>query len=269
VFLDRDGVLNQALVSDGKPRAPRTVDEFVILPGAVACLEELKRRGFTLLVVTNQPDVARGRQSIAVIEEMHRRLQAVLPVDDVLVCFHDEADNCHCRKPRPGLLIEAQQKYNQWFVPETQTEMRAADAPVLRETNSGSKRELGRFDLTDRRFNQLAKFPTLLVGNRRQQILNLRDAFPHESHNRNIGDATDPGVADQLKVKRCQALWLLRITSTGGFPFEQTPLAIQLADRIDIGHEFVAVRERADEFLLQVALRLANADSVISGELLQ
>jgi transaldolase len=112
VFLDRDGVLNQALVSDGKPRAPRTVDEFVILPGAVACLEELKRRGFTLLVVTNQPDVARGRQSIAVIEEMHRRLQAVLPVDDVLVCFHDEADNCHCRKPRPGLLIEAQQKYN-------------------------------------------------------------------------------------------------------------------------------------------------------------
>jgi D-glycero-D-manno-heptose 1,7-bisphosphate phosphatase len=111
VFLDRDGVLNRALVSDGKPATPRTVDEFEILPDAIACLEELKRRGFVLIVVTNQPDVARGLQSIAAIEEMHRRLLAALPVDDVLVCLHDEADNCQCRKPRPGLLIEAQRKY--------------------------------------------------------------------------------------------------------------------------------------------------------------
>jgi transaldolase len=112
VFLDRDGVLNRALVSDGKPGAPRTMDEFVIPPDRLVCLKELKRRGFTLIVVTNQPDFARGRQSIAAIEEMHRRLQAALPVDDVLVCLHDEADNCRCRKPRPGLLIEAQRKYD-------------------------------------------------------------------------------------------------------------------------------------------------------------
>ena len=111
VFLDRDGVLNRALVSDGKPGAPGTVDEFVVLPDALACLQELKRRGFALIVVTNQPDLARGRQSIAVIDEMHRRLRAALPVDDVLVCLHDNADDCQCRKPRPGLLIEAQQKY--------------------------------------------------------------------------------------------------------------------------------------------------------------
>jgi len=111
VFLDRDGVINQALVSDGLPGAPRTVDEFVVLPDALACLDELKRRGFTLIVVTNQPDVARGRQSTAAIEEMHRRLRAALPVDDVLVCLHDDADDCQCRKPRPGLLIEAQRKY--------------------------------------------------------------------------------------------------------------------------------------------------------------
>ena len=112
VFLDRDGVLNRAIVAGGRPGAPRTVEEFVILPGAVACLQELKRMGFTLIVVTNQPDVARGRQSVAAVQEMHRRLQAELPVDDVLVCLHDEADNCQCRKPRPGLLIEAQRKYN-------------------------------------------------------------------------------------------------------------------------------------------------------------
>jgi D-glycero-D-manno-heptose 1,7-bisphosphate phosphatase len=111
VFLDRDGVLNRALVTDGKPGTPRAVDEFVVFPDALACLEELKRRGFALIVVTNQPDVARGRQSIAVLEEMHRILEAALPVDDVLVCFHDNADDCKCRKPLPGLLIEAQRKY--------------------------------------------------------------------------------------------------------------------------------------------------------------
>jgi transaldolase len=112
VFLDRDGVLNRALVSNGKPGTPSTVDEFVILSDRLACLKELKQWGFALIVVTNQPDVARGRQSIAAIEEMHLRLQAALPVDDILVCLHDEADNCRCRKPRPGLLIEAQRKYD-------------------------------------------------------------------------------------------------------------------------------------------------------------
>ncbi len=111
VFLDRDGVLNQAIVSGGKPGAPRTLEEFGIPADRVACLEELKRRGFALIVVTNQPDVRRGRLSIAAIEEMHRKLRAALPVDDVLVCFHDEGDDCQCRKPRPGLLVEAQRKY--------------------------------------------------------------------------------------------------------------------------------------------------------------
>jgi transaldolase len=112
VFLDRDGVLNRALVHNGKPGAPRNVDEFVIPSDRLACLKELKRQGFALIVVTNQPDVARGRQSIAALEEMHRRLQAALPVDDVLVCLHDEADNCACRKPRPGLLMEAQRRHH-------------------------------------------------------------------------------------------------------------------------------------------------------------
>lgn len=112
VFLDRDGVLNQAIVHGDKPVAPRTLEEFVIPPDRAACLHHLKRCGFALIVVTNQPDVARGRQSIAVIEEMHRKLQAALPVDDILACFHDETDHCPCRKPRPGLLLEAGRKYD-------------------------------------------------------------------------------------------------------------------------------------------------------------
>ena len=62
-------------------------------------------------------------------------------------------------------------------------------------------RELGSFDLTNRRINYLAKLSTLLVGDRSQQILNLRDAFPYESHNGDVRDASDPGVADELKIK--------------------------------------------------------------------
>src|SRR6202140_2335175 len=158
---------------------------------------------------------------------------------------------------------------NQWFVAKTQPEVGTADAPVLRKTNPRPGRELGSFDLTNRCINQLAKLSTLLVGDRSQQILNLRDAFPHESHNGDVGDPSDPGVADQLEVKRCQTLRLLRITGAGGFPFEQTALAVQVANGIDIGHEIIAICERADQFLLCILLRLANADSVISGELLQ
>ena len=143
---------------------------------------------------------------------------------------------------------------NEWFVPKAQAEMCAADAPVLRETDSWAGRELGSFDLTDRRFDHLAKLPTLLFGNRSQQILNLRNAFPHESHNGNVGDASDPGVANQLKVKRCQPLGLVGVTSTGGFPFEQTPCAVQVADGIDIGHEFVAVCEWTNDFFCMLRL---------------
>src|SRR6202162_608205 len=115
--------------------------------------------------------------------------------------------------------------------------MGAADAPVLREADSWVGRELGSFDLTSGRFNQLAKLLTLLFRDRSQQVLNLRDAFPHKRHNGNIGDASDPGVADELKVKRSQPLGLVRITSTRGFPFQQAPRAVQMANGIDIRQE--------------------------------
>ncbi|HEX5431504.1 MAG TPA: HAD family hydrolase [Bryobacteraceae bacterium] len=111
VFLDRDGVLNRAIVTDGKPGTPASVDDFFIVPDAAACLRDLKDAGFSLIVVTNQPDVGRGLQHISVVEEMHRRLRKALPLDEVLVCFHDDAAHCACRKPRPGLLFEAQRKH--------------------------------------------------------------------------------------------------------------------------------------------------------------
>jgi len=107
VFLDRDGVLNQAVVRNGKPYPPGRVEEVELTAGAAAALLELKRRGFLLLVVTNQPDVARGKQTREAVEAIHRYMAGHLPLDEFRVCYHDDRDNCLCRKPRPGLLTQA------------------------------------------------------------------------------------------------------------------------------------------------------------------
>jgi D-sedoheptulose 7-phosphate isomerase len=111
VFLDRDGVLNEALIRNGKPYPPAEPAEFRLLPGTAEALARLKERDFLLLVVSNQPDVARGVQDRDTIEEMGRRLRADLPLDDVLICFHDDQDDCDCRKPRPGLITRAARQY--------------------------------------------------------------------------------------------------------------------------------------------------------------
>lgn len=111
VFLDRDGVLNEAVVRDGKPHPPAALADLRIPAGTAQALARLKERDFLLLVVTNQPDVARGTQQRQAVEDMGRRLRAELPLDDVLTCYHDDQDDCDCRKPRPGLMTRAAQRY--------------------------------------------------------------------------------------------------------------------------------------------------------------
>jgi D-glycero-D-manno-heptose 1,7-bisphosphate phosphatase len=106
VFLDRDGVLNEAVMRDGKPYPPESADELEIVPEAPAALERLRSRGLLLIVVTNQPDVARGTQTLEAVTAIHQRLERELPLDDVLLCPHDDRDNCSCRKPKPGLILE-------------------------------------------------------------------------------------------------------------------------------------------------------------------
>jgi D-glycero-D-manno-heptose 1,7-bisphosphate phosphatase len=107
VFLDRDGVLNEAFVRDGVPAPPRNLSEFRLLPGVQEACAALKKSGFALVVVTNQPDIARGAQTRAEVDRIHDRLRSLLPVDDICVCPHDDADGCSCRKPRPGMLLHA------------------------------------------------------------------------------------------------------------------------------------------------------------------
>ena len=107
VFLDRDGVINRAVVRDGRPYPPRQPDELEVLPGVHDALVRLKEAGFALVVVTNQPDVARGTLSESTLRAMHERLTAMLPLDEVRVCCHDDADACDCRKPNPGMLTRS------------------------------------------------------------------------------------------------------------------------------------------------------------------
>lgn len=112
VFLDRDGVLNEPVVRDGRPHPPQTVDELVVDADAQVALLALKARGYQLLVVTNQPDVARGTQTREAVEAIHASLQSRLPIDAFLVCYHDDSHNCDCRKPRSGLIFAGSREFD-------------------------------------------------------------------------------------------------------------------------------------------------------------
>lgn len=112
VFLDRDGVLNRAVVRNGKPHPPQTLAEFEILPGVAAAVETLRGLGYLTVVVTNQPDVARGSQSREIVEAMNAVLRETLKIDDVRVCYHTDTDDCDCRKPRPGMILAAAKDWN-------------------------------------------------------------------------------------------------------------------------------------------------------------
>ena len=107
VFLDRDGVINRGITRQGRPYPPDSLEELELLPGVEQALSGLKNCGMLLIVVTNQPDVAKGKQRREVVEDMHRALQGRLPLDEIKVCYHLDQDNCACRKPKPGMLRQA------------------------------------------------------------------------------------------------------------------------------------------------------------------
>jgi D-glycero-D-manno-heptose 1,7-bisphosphate phosphatase len=95
-------VINHNEVRDGRPHGPETVEAFFILPGVREAVEAFHTAGFLVIVATNQPNVSRE-----LVEAMHSILRNNLTLDDIKVCFHVDADNCACRKPKPGLLLEA------------------------------------------------------------------------------------------------------------------------------------------------------------------
>ena len=110
IFLDRDGVLNQTDVKEGKPYAPTKFKNFKIIPGTLEALSILKEKGFSLAVVTNQPDVGTGKVDKKIVEKMNVELLSKLPIDAIQVCYHPQTAGCDCRKPKPGMIFDAAAK---------------------------------------------------------------------------------------------------------------------------------------------------------------
>ncbi|MBC7690659.1 MAG: HAD family hydrolase [Methylotenera sp.] len=107
VFLDRDGVINRMYFSRGKPRAPYCLADLDYFPGVKEATRDLKAAGFLLVVVTNQPDVSRGWATRESVEMINAAVTRTLGIDEVQVCYHDIPDRCECRKPKPGMLLQA------------------------------------------------------------------------------------------------------------------------------------------------------------------
>jgi len=137
VFFDRDGVLTEAIVKNGKAFAPRSMEELRIVPGARSVLENLAGKGFVIIVVTNQPDIARKKMERAVLDQMNRELVSQMggekTIQEILVCPHDDSDHCECRKPKPGMLFQAQKRWdldlpNSFLVGDREVDMKAGRA---------------------------------------------------------------------------------------------------------------------------------------------
>ena len=109
VFLDRDGVINKARIVEGKPQSAKSLEELVVLPGVKESITDLHTMGLEVIVVTNQPDVARERLTKEKVYEIESQLKELLRIRYFYTCFHDDVDDCMCRKPRAGLLLTAAQ----------------------------------------------------------------------------------------------------------------------------------------------------------------
>ena len=112
IFWDRDGVINKVIMRNGEPSSPWKLEEFEIFPDVKECLEMSKEMGFLNIVFTSQPDISRGNLKIEELEKMHKMMLDTLLVDEVKFCPHDDKDNCSCRKPKPGLILEAAEKWS-------------------------------------------------------------------------------------------------------------------------------------------------------------
>jgi len=138
VFVDRDGVINRRLPGD----YVRAWDQFRFLPGARAGLRLLREAGYLLVVITNQRGIGRGLMSEADLDLLHRRMQTELVragagVDAILHCPHDLSANCGCRKPKPGMVSRALERFpidtaRSWVVGDSLSDLEAGRAAGIR-----------------------------------------------------------------------------------------------------------------------------------------
>ena len=111
VFIERDGILNRLRIEGLTQVSPMTLNEFHLKKEVAPLLNELRAAGLILVVTTNQPGLSRGCLARRELDRMHEALKATFAVHDLLVCPHEDSDRCLCRKPKPGLLLEAAHKW--------------------------------------------------------------------------------------------------------------------------------------------------------------
>ena len=112
IFLDRDGVLNKLVERDGGYYSPQRFQDFILFDNVGYVTSKLKEKGFYIIIVSNQPDISRGRLTTKTLFKMTNELKSNVNTDDILYCTHDDNDRCNCRKPKPGMIIESAKKWN-------------------------------------------------------------------------------------------------------------------------------------------------------------
>ncbi|MBI28612.1 MAG: D-glycero-beta-D-manno-heptose-1,7-bisphosphate 7-phosphatase [Alphaproteobacteria bacterium MarineAlpha5_Bin11] len=111
IFIDRDGVINKLIIVNNKETSPKNFNQFSLNKNAKLAIKILKKN-FLTIVITNQPDISRKLMSKDELHKMHNYILKKLLVDDIFACLHDDNDNCNCRKPLPGMILKAEEKWN-------------------------------------------------------------------------------------------------------------------------------------------------------------
>ena len=107
MFLDRDGTLIKSFLQNGSPIPPSSISEVETLPGAQEALRIFRRANYIPVVITNQPDVVRGTNNLEEVVAINNLVLKMFDLKHIYTCFHDDEQECDCRKPKPGLLLKA------------------------------------------------------------------------------------------------------------------------------------------------------------------
>jgi D-glycero-D-manno-heptose 1,7-bisphosphate phosphatase len=160
IILDRDGVINYD--SDFYIKSP---DEFHTVPGSLEAIAKLNKAGYQVLVATNQSGIARGLYTVEMLEKIHAKLHSQLAevggkIQEIFYCPHHPDEDCPCRKPKPGMFHQIQEKYaldfsETYFIGDTITDVHVANAvgckPMLILSIKGQK--------TLEKHPEVAKYP--------------------------------------------------------------------------------------------------------------
>ena len=139
LFLDRDGVVNHSVIRYNKPYAPLNIKQVKIIPAIKNVIKFAKKNGFKVFIITNQPDVSRGLTKKEKVEEINKFINKELcDVDYIFTCYHDNQDQCECRKPKPGAFIALSQKYNIDLTKSIMVGDRAKDIEAAKNANCSS-----------------------------------------------------------------------------------------------------------------------------------